>query len=366
MSLRTEDRARTCPVNSHNEWDPLEEVIVGRVTGAAMPRMHVAMKGAIPHDLWPMLEQAGQPYAAEQIELADRQLEALVSILKQAGVVVQRPREVDYNVAFGSPHWRSQTGFSSANPRDVMMVVGDAIVEATMSWPARYFEIFAYRDLIKDYFRRGARWISGPKPELADPLYDPDYVPPHKGEPMRFVTTEWEPIFDAADFARCGTDIFVQRSTTTNQAGIEWVRRHLGERYRVHELATLARQPMHLDTTFVPLAPGRVLINPTYLDTTRLPSVCHRWELLECPPMLRDPSHPLGESMASVYLGMNVLSLDERRVIVEQFQAPLIEKLKAWGFEPVPCPFAHYAWFGGGFHCATADIRRRGALQSYA
>ena len=28
----------------------------------------------------------------------------------------------------------------------------------------------------------------------------------------RFVTTEFEPCFDAADFMRAGTDIFVQRS----------------------------------------------------------------------------------------------------------------------------------------------------------
>ena len=30
------------PVCSHNEWDPLEEVIVGRVTGAMLPTRHVA------------------------------------------------------------------------------------------------------------------------------------------------------------------------------------------------------------------------------------------------------------------------------------------------------------------------------------
>ena len=28
------------PVNSHNEWDPLEEVIVGRLEGATIPSGH--------------------------------------------------------------------------------------------------------------------------------------------------------------------------------------------------------------------------------------------------------------------------------------------------------------------------------------
>ena len=41
------------------------------------------------------------------------------------------------------------------------------------------------------------------------------------------------------------------------------------------------------------------------------------------------------------------------------------QTLKGWGFEPIPCPFMNYKIFGGGFHCATLDIRRRGELQSY-
>ena len=33
-----------CVVNSHNEWDPLEEVIVGQVEGAHVPNFHSAVK----------------------------------------------------------------------------------------------------------------------------------------------------------------------------------------------------------------------------------------------------------------------------------------------------------------------------------
>ena len=57
--------------------------------------------------------------------------------------------------------------------------------------------------------------------------------------------------------------------------------------------------------------------------------------------------------------------LDERRVIVERLQESLIKKLKDWGFTPIPCSFANYAPFGGSFHCATLDVRRRGEIQSY-
>ncbi|RUT01543.1 hypothetical protein DSM106972_066400 [Dulcicalothrix desertica PCC 7102] len=32
---------KICPVNSYHEWDPLEEVIVGRLNGANIPPYHV-------------------------------------------------------------------------------------------------------------------------------------------------------------------------------------------------------------------------------------------------------------------------------------------------------------------------------------
>jgi hypothetical protein len=37
------------PVNSHNEWDPLEEIIVGRLEGATMPSDHPVVTCNIPN-----------------------------------------------------------------------------------------------------------------------------------------------------------------------------------------------------------------------------------------------------------------------------------------------------------------------------
>ncbi|MEU1312755.1 hypothetical protein ABZ419_28220 [Streptomyces cinnamoneus] len=41
------------------------------------------------------------------------------------------------------------------------------------------------------------------------------------------VLTEAETFFEAADFARCGTDWSVQRSLATNGAGVRWLAQHL-------------------------------------------------------------------------------------------------------------------------------------------
>lgn len=60
----------------------------------------------------------------------------------------------------------------AAMPRDILLVVGNEIIEAPMAWRARFFEYRAYRPLIKEYFRKGAKWTTAPKPTMADELYD--------------------------------------------------------------------------------------------------------------------------------------------------------------------------------------------------
>jgi glycine amidinotransferase len=77
--------------------------------------------------------------------------------------------------------------------------------------------------MLKEYFRAGARWTSAPKPELRKELFDYEYRIPEEGDPIVYVLTEWEPVFDAADFMRCGRDLFVQKSNVTNAMGIEWL-----------------------------------------------------------------------------------------------------------------------------------------------
>ena len=65
----------------------------------------------------------------------------------------------------------------AAMPRDILIVVGDEIIEAPMAWRSRFFEYRAYRPLLKEYFRRGAKWTTAPKPLMSDELYDQVKVP---------------------------------------------------------------------------------------------------------------------------------------------------------------------------------------------
>ncbi len=363
---RTAETANSCVVNSWNEWDPLEEVVVGRLEGAAAPPSHVTMVGNLPAKaarLYPLL--AGRRYPRVLLKPAQRELEGFVHLLEAEGIKVRRPDIVDFSIRFGSPNWTSN-GFCTASPRDGILVIGDQIIETPMAWRSRYFETHAYRTLLKEYWSQGARWISAPKPQLLDCLYANHFRPPAKGEPVRYIINEFEPLFDAADFVRCGTDLFVTRSNATNASGIEWLRRHLGPQFRIHEIKSHCPQPLHIDTTFVPLAPGKVLINPEYVDPRELPAILESWDILVAPEP--DPIRGLRNlhlSMVSKWISMNVLMLDPERVVVERSQVSMIKLLKDHGLTPVPCPFMNYKPFGGSFHCATLDIRRRGTLQSY-
>ncbi|MFI0790037.1 amidinotransferase [Streptomyces lydicus] len=346
---------------SWTEWDPLEEVIVGIVDGASFPTWHEALPPVLPADQHETFRRnAGRPFPPEQVAAAQAELAELVHILEGEGVRVRRPEAIPQRTPYTTLDWTS-TGMYAAMPRDAILVVGDDIIECPMAWRSRYYENLAYRPLLKEYFRGGAKWTAAPKPELTDAQFDQDWTDPGEDSPQRLVVTEFEPTFDAADFTRCGRDIIAQKSNVTNDFGIEWLRRHLGDAYRIHVFEFNDPHPMHIDATLVPMAPGKLLIHPERV--TEVPALFKGWDVQAAPAPVIPDGHPL--YMTSKWINMNILMLDEERVIVEAQDEPMIATMKKFGFTPIPCNFRNFNSFGGSFHCATVDVRRRGTLQSY-
>jgi glycine amidinotransferase len=118
---------------------------------------------------------------------------------------------------------------------------------------------------------------------------------------------------------------------------------------------------MHIDATILPIGPGKLLINPERVP--RVPRIFAHWDILHAPTPCIPDTHPL--YMTSKWLNMNVLMLDDRRMIVEASDAPMVAACKRWGIRPIRCNFRNFNSFGGSFHCATLDVRRRGRLESY-
>ncbi len=381
-SRMREDTAITpahAAVGSFTEWDPLEEVVVGRLDNACWPDWDFLDSHSVsPQRCVAVQRLRGhwRRYPDVVIEAAQRCLDDFLAVLKGEGVQVRRPEPYAFHQSYATPYWGVANGFCAANPRDVVLVIGDTFIECPMAHRGRYFEVHAYRYLLKEYAARGARWLAAPRPELRDDLYHfghhwPEHADGGNGPrrnsagrgTSRFPITEHEPVFDAADFVRCGRDIFGQVGVVTNHAGIAWLRRLLGPEFRVHLIESRSPGAYHIDTTFMPLAPGKVLVNPEYVDVDRLPKVLQRWDVLVAPRPRSVPVRLAG--WMSDWISLNVLMLDEKRVIVEHEQEDLIAALKGWGFAPIPCRFKDYYPFVGSFHCATLDVVRRGVLQSY-
>jgi len=67
--------------------------------------------------------------------------------------------------------WWMNTGHKNACPRDTMLVVGDEIIESASAWRSRMFESYAYKKLLTEYFRQGAKWTAAPKPTMSDDVF---------------------------------------------------------------------------------------------------------------------------------------------------------------------------------------------------
>ena len=349
-------------VNSWNEWDPLEEVIVGSAQGAAdigyEPALAPYFPGGRP------IGSSGGAIPQALVDEAERQLDGLARLLEGLGIRVRRPDVFDHSQPVRTVDWEVAGGHACACPRDTLLVIGDEIIEAPMTQRARYYEFRAYRKLITEYFRGGARWTMAPKPRMTGDLY-------HKpsGEPFDFMKgpllTEVEPAFDAACFTRCGRDLFWRPDLVSNAFGAEWLRRHLGPDFRVHEIRFDEPLPTHIDTTLVPLRPGLMLTNPQRpcvdggLELFRQ----NGWNLVDAPVSVRNGLAPSRD--VSNWISMNILMLDPNTAVVEEAEKPMMELLRSLGLDVVPCPFERVYAFGGGFHCCTADVRRTGRLESY-
>lgn len=356
--------SKISPVNSHTEWDLLEEVVVGTPKNAHFSFWDPFYKYVYNKEELASIERYlafNQSYPDRYTQAACKALGRFTGILENEGVIVRRIEELEYTREFSTPAWKTLGGFCAANPRDAFLVIGNQIIEAPMCSRSRHFETLAYRSLFNDYARQGAHLVSAPKPGLLDELYNPGHAV--EGSTTPYVLTEIEPVFDAADFIRCGRDIIGQLSHVTNQAGVDWLQCHLGNDYKIHLIESLDPKPAHIDTTLSLLAPGKLLVNSTFTDVKKLPEVFKNWDILIAPEPVPYKTRPC---LMSDWISINTLMLDEQRIVVERRQTPLIRALKKWGFKPIPCDFEDYYPFIGGFHCATLDVRRTGTIQSYS
>jgi glycine amidinotransferase/scyllo-inosamine-4-phosphate amidinotransferase 1 len=149
-----------------------------------------------------------------------------------------------------------------------------------------------------EYLNSGARWLSAPKPQVTDDMYEPTAPPGQR-------LGNLEPVFEAANILRFGTDVLYLVSDAGNMLGARWLQATLGDQYTVHPCEGLYTSP-HIDSTLLPLRPGLVLVNPERVNDDNMPGFLRNWDRVVCPELVDTGfvgDHPHG----SVWLGMNLL-----------------------------------------------------------
>jgi N-dimethylarginine dimethylaminohydrolase len=350
--------ANRSAVWSCNEWDQLEEVIIGNPLNARFPTPDVSTQAAEFPDR-PLAEIPRGPFPQRVIEETTEDLNHFADTLGGLGVKVRRPATWPHDATFSTIHWQSH-GYYNYCPRDVMMVVGDQIIETPNVIRSRSQETYSYRALLLEYMASGARWISAPRPMLLDSLFE--------GIDMNRPTPRNdEPVFDAANVLRFGEDLIYLVSATGNELGGHWLQSILGDRYRVHFLKGVY-YGSHIDSTLVALRPGLVLANPSRLNDETLPAILRQWKVIYSPPLEntdRYDTEYLSKCIGSDWIDMNAFSISPSLVVVDRNQPTLIKVLEKEGLDVIPLTLRHSKLLGGGPHCVTLDIRRKGTLERY-
>lgn len=305
-------------VNRWNDFDPLEEVVLGRADGACFNACEPGCQSefsdqtteygpTMSHPFNAYLPWPTGPKLKKFVNDCNEQLDGLRELLEGEGVTVKRPDQAlcnDFPKKIETPDFSIPNGYCAVCPRDVVMTVGNEVVEAPMSKRSRYFEFRPLRPLIKDYFDKCEMmiWTAAPKPLMRDSSYTPEFWDWTKEERIKrikdytYCLSEEEVMFDAADCLLLGDTMFVQQSCVTNLAGIRWLRKHFAQKgIRVDTLHFPSDlYPSHIDCTFVALKPGLVLTNPERqpLDEEMKLFKQNDWKFIESPKYSTECEHP--------------------------------------------------------------------------
>ncbi len=388
-------------LNSHNEWDKLKEVIVG-TSKKSFPvitwRKNYSLKRSILDEVKKIAQQANPEWYINEVE---EDLEGLSKIIEDFGAKVLRPTPYEGSKVFSTQNW-SSTGNCIYNARDLHLVVGNILIESPSHKHSRYFEATTmYKIWYENYFDNGFVWIAAPKPLLEKDVLLPYYRQGEEiltEEDIKFTKlmggrkeklhklSENEILFEAANTLRMGKDLLYLISSSGNLKGFKWLQGVLGDKYRVHQTRDIYRSS-HIDSTAMCLKPGLVLLNSTRVNEKNCPALFHKWdkiwfedvepaskEELEFQKEVRDPiSSKLKDlgfetnlgGIASPWVGMNILSLDQDVVLVDSRQTKLMKVLEQHKVNVIPVQMRHSLTQQGGLHCTTLDTVRESKLESY-
>ena len=336
--------------NVKNEWGDLKEIIVGSAINAQVPTIGDKCLHNIDYAHLSDKEFNDRPsglYPQKLIDETEEDLDGISDQLRKLGVKVHRPLERDFSQPIKTDNWEVD-GYYNYCPRDSMLVINDKVIATPMTLRHRSNEAETCKPLFDP-----THWVDAPKPKLLDSIY--------QREDLSIPTLlDGEPVFDAANVIKHNNDLLYLVSNTGNKTGAEWLERYckenFGEEYNVN-LAENVYAYIHIDTTFVFVGEGKVLLNPTRVNEFNIPEFLKPFDKIWAPEPY--PTQVLDNwCPASPWLGMNILPINDKLIMVEEQQTLLMKELKRFGIDTIPVRMRHARTFSGGPHCVTLDVVR--------
>ncbi|TVZ90515.1 glycine amidinotransferase [Streptomyces sp. BK340] len=377
-------------LNSYDDFTPLSEIIVGSAENyVGHDRdltfelfFHEALGGYRSDWAYPRLAARGSAKAEtwkismRYTEELHEDVENLAVTLTSLGITVYRPLPLPENaLPIAGLGWQAAPT-PALNVRDNTLILGDEIIETAPAIRSRYLETRLLTPVFRRYADAGARWSTMPRPTLTDASFDLSYARDAAttlGGPTEPITDPQpspydvgiEMMLDGAQVLRLGQDLIVNIAQDNHRLGADWLQRQVAGRFRLHRVHRMADN--HIDSMLLALKPGVFLARHAGLRDM-LPDAFQSWKFI-VPPEPDPGSFPTYDDtdlvLTSPYIDINVLSLDEQRVLVNVDCTGLIKTLEGEGFTVIPVRHRHRRLFGGGFHCFTLDMRRAGGPVDY-
>lgn len=302
-------------IDSRNEWDPLEAIVVGSATNANWPTTDPVFAIESSKTSWTETPVPAGPVPKWIVEEANAELDRLAETLVDYGAVVYRPRPMDF-VELG--------GMYNYCPRDRLLVCGDTVVDVNMMYPCRNQETEALQQIIQ------------------------------QANTVLTMPRDQGMVLDAANVCRLGDTWLYLQSHSGNMAAYDWLCNQFPD--IDIELCNFY-SGVHIDSTIVPVREGLVLLNASRVNESNCPKAFDSWEKIYINDVV--PQGFYQYPYASKWIAMNMLVLDPETVIVDAAQTALITILKSKGIDAIPHTLSHSRTLGGGFHCVTLDTRRK-------
>jgi len=317
----------------NNEWSQLQQVIVGVADYATVPKIDISVR---------TVNYANEPsvsdiktgmYPDQVIREANEDLEIFCEFLQDQNIEVMRPT-------------REPTEYYNYCPRDIVFAHKNLALACPMPIRARKNN---YKSILHHFDN-----LTIAPTNYNDDSYNINCI----GNPDTLALHEHFPMFDAANVLRANDDLLYLVSNSGNEKGADYLQQIVGPDTKVHKLKGVYSY-MHIDSTIAFLREGLMLLNPSRIpDKSVLPEPFRSWDAIYAPDPVDVGFYP-GFCNASKWVSVNLFSINEHMVVLEEHQHNLRKQLEKFNIECAMLPSRHCRTLAGVFHCVTLDTKRK-------